>query len=666
MSVKTYGRYEIQRELGRGGMASVYLAYDPRFRREVALKVLPSQFTHDPMFRARFEREAQTIAALEHPAIVPVHDFGEDHGQPYIVMRYMSGGSLVDWLAKGPIPLEQATVILARVAGALDRAHKQGVIHRDLKPGNILFDQYDDAFLADFGIAKIVEATAALTGSGMVGTPAYMSPEQVKGEQIDGRADIYTLGVILYEMLVGAQPYEATTPYGLMFKHVHEPVPHLLDKMDTLPPSLDMTISKAMAKKVDHRFETAGEMAASVTAVTHHQPQIKPTPLPEPVEEEPPLPIIETAVTRIVPETIEPPTVEATVEEVELETAEPIPTETVEPIPVEAPEIETSASLPTAVPQIEPQVEIEPEVEMEAVSEPALATAKFVPLPAKVEQPPLQRRLPVWAWGIIGLVLLALLIGVGRGLLSRGTAVSEPDIEQRIAGTTASEFIQQKWGEGFRITDLTYGDGVWGVIMSQNSPYGRQTYYVTEAFPTETIEQKWKEGFRITDLTYSDGVWGVVLSQDSPYGRQTWYTTEAFPKEVIQQKWEEGFRITDLAYGDGVWGVVLSQDSPYGRQTWYTTEAFSTETIQQKWEEGFRITSVAYGDGVWGVVLSQNTPYGRQTWFTTEAFPAETIQQKWEEGFRITSVAYGDGVWGAVLSQDSPYGRQTWQLVPDF
>jgi serine/threonine-protein kinase len=167
-------------------MATVYLAHDPRFMREVALKALPHQFTHDPMFRTRFEREAQTIAALEHPAIVPVHDFGEEDGQPFIVMRYMSGGSLSDRLRQGNMPLEAATAVLSRIASALDRAHSMGIIHRDLKPGNILFDQYEDAYLADFGIAKIAEATAALTGSALMGTPTYMSPEQVKGEGIDG------------------------------------------------------------------------------------------------------------------------------------------------------------------------------------------------------------------------------------------------------------------------------------------------------------------------------------------------------------------------------------------------------------------------------------------------------------------------------------------------
>jgi serine/threonine protein kinase len=159
MTPQKIDRYEIKQELGRGGMATVFAAYDPRFQRTVALKVLPREFMHEPEFRKRFIREARTIAGLEHPAIVPVYDFGEENGQPYLVMRLMPGGSLADRLQNGPLPIEEAARILERLGSALDRAHSMGIIHRDMKPSNVLFDQYGDAYLADFGIVRVSTPT---------------------------------------------------------------------------------------------------------------------------------------------------------------------------------------------------------------------------------------------------------------------------------------------------------------------------------------------------------------------------------------------------------------------------------------------------------------------------------------------------------------------------
>ncbi|WP_420630058.1 serine/threonine protein kinase [Candidatus Leptofilum sp.] len=270
MTPDKIGRYEIKQEIGRGGMATVYEAYDPRFERTVALKMLPREFMHEAEFRARFTREARTIATLEHPAIVPVYDFGEEDGQPFLVMRLMTGGSLSDRLAEGPIPIDEAAVILKRLGSALDRAHKMGIIHRDLKPSNVLFDQYGDAFLADFGIVHVSSSTNALTASGsLVGTPTYMSPEQVYGDkQLDGRSDIYALGVILFQMLTGNTPFDADTPARMMMKHVMDPVPEILTMRPDLPPACNEIISKAMAKERDERFASATDLSSALTAIT--------------------------------------------------------------------------------------------------------------------------------------------------------------------------------------------------------------------------------------------------------------------------------------------------------------------------------------------------------------------------------------------------------------
>lgn len=268
MTSENIGRYKIKDEIGRGGMATVYRAVDPNFEREVAIKILPRAFLHDELFRARFEREAKTIAALEHGSIVPVYDFGEEDEQPYIVMRMMHGGSLGDKLEEGAIPLERSVEILSQLAPALDAAHRQGIIHRDLKPGNILFDRYDNAYLSDFGIARLTEASHTLTGESVLGTPAYMSPEQVQGDkEIDGRSDLYALGIVFYQMLTGSVPYQATTPAKVMMMHVLEPVPDLTGFLENLPPSLELWFSKVLAKDPEDRFANGAEMLEALKAV---------------------------------------------------------------------------------------------------------------------------------------------------------------------------------------------------------------------------------------------------------------------------------------------------------------------------------------------------------------------------------------------------------------
>lgn len=267
MTPEKIGRYIILSELGRGGMATVYRAKDPNFDRNVAIKILPRTFLHDPQFRVRFEREAKTIAALEHAAIVPVYDFGEDDGQPFIVMRLMSGGSLADKLDHGKLSLEEAVRILTQISPGLFAAHARGIIHRDLKPGNILFDQYNNAYLSDFGIARFAEGDSTLTGSRILGTPAYMSPEQIQGNKsLDHRSDLYAMGILFYQMLVGETPFQATTPAKVMMMHIMEPIPNILSSLPSVPPSIEIWLERVLAKDPDDRFSDANEMALALEA----------------------------------------------------------------------------------------------------------------------------------------------------------------------------------------------------------------------------------------------------------------------------------------------------------------------------------------------------------------------------------------------------------------
>ena len=262
------GRYEIKAELGRGGMATVYRGYDPQVKRDVAVKVLPREFLHDPTFRTRFTREAETVAGLEHPAIVPLYDFGEEGGQPYFIMRLMPGGSLADRLKDGPLPVEECVRIVARLARALDDAHSRGIIHRDLKPGNILFDSHNEPYVSDFGIAKLSQGggTQGVTGSGIVGTPAYMSPEQTLGKPVGPQSDVYALGIILYEMLTGHQPYEADTPIAVALMHLSQPLPLPRQFNADIPNDVEDVARVALEKETGDRYQTAGELAAALAA----------------------------------------------------------------------------------------------------------------------------------------------------------------------------------------------------------------------------------------------------------------------------------------------------------------------------------------------------------------------------------------------------------------
>ena len=264
MKQRSIGRYQIKQEIDHGGMSVVYLAHDPRFRRDVAIKVLSSSMQDQAQVRARFEREARIIAALDHPAIVPVYDFGDEDGQPYLVMRLMPGGSLADLLTYGRLNLTDTAHIAERIGSALDVAHSRGVVHRDLKPANILFDAQGEPFLTDFGIVKIFEdegVQSSMTGSVVLGTPAYMSPEQALGKPIDKRSDVYALGAVMYEMLTGLPPYKGPTSVSIAMKHVMEPVPHVSEFRPDIPEALDAVVARAMAKEPSERYESAGELA---------------------------------------------------------------------------------------------------------------------------------------------------------------------------------------------------------------------------------------------------------------------------------------------------------------------------------------------------------------------------------------------------------------------
>ena len=269
---QSLGRYLILEQIGEGGMAVVYKALDTRLGRDVALKVIRTEkLTLETMGKTlkRFEREAKALAKLTHPNIVPVMDFGEYEGRPFLVMPYISGGTLKERLGR-PIPWREAARLLVPIARALQYDHQQRIVHRDVKPSNILIAPSGDSLLTDFGIAKILadtEETSDLTGTGMgIGTPEYMSPEQFQGEGVDARTDVYSLGVIFYEMVTGRKPYTATTPAAILVKQATEALPRPSAFVRGLPGSVENALVKALAKKPENRYADMGEFLRTLEA----------------------------------------------------------------------------------------------------------------------------------------------------------------------------------------------------------------------------------------------------------------------------------------------------------------------------------------------------------------------------------------------------------------
>jgi serine/threonine protein kinase len=263
MAENYFARFRIIGEIGIGGMGLVYQAYDPDADRNVAIKVLPPEYIHDLGLRANFEHEVRLISGLQHESIVPVLEYGTFQGQPYLVMPYLPNGSLAERLVQGPISPQDTARILDRLANALDYTHQQGIVHRDLKPSNILFGEDGNAFLADFGIA--LQNQAAWSINGVVrGSPSYLSPEQaLRTESIDGRSDIYSLGIIVYEMLTGVKPFLGDVPMVVVLKQIHDEPPLLRSVNPQIPIAAEEVVLRALSKDVRDRYQSAGSFASA-------------------------------------------------------------------------------------------------------------------------------------------------------------------------------------------------------------------------------------------------------------------------------------------------------------------------------------------------------------------------------------------------------------------
>lgn len=270
------GPYRIIEQRGQGGMATVYKAYHPALDRYVAIKVLHQAFKEDPNFLARFQREARVVAHIEHPNIVPVYDFAEHEGQPYLVMKYVEGETLKARLQREPLTKQEALQIIDAMGSALSYAHDMGILHRDIKPSNVLLTEEGDVYLADFGLARIAQSgTSTLSSDVMLGTPQYISPEQARGvDDLDQGTDIYSFGVVLYEMVVGRVPFNADTPFSIIHDHIYTPLPLPQALNPNVPDDVERVLLKALAKDRSDRFDTVADMVAAFHAAVNGEPLV--------------------------------------------------------------------------------------------------------------------------------------------------------------------------------------------------------------------------------------------------------------------------------------------------------------------------------------------------------------------------------------------------------
>ncbi len=281
MEPRRLASYTLLEPIGHGGMAVVYRARQESLDRTVAVKVLSENLAASTEFMERFRREARTAASMRHPNVITVHDFGEDdRGVPYLVLEYIGGPTLADLMDVG-LDDQRIPDLLDQIAAGLDYAHARGVIHRDIKPGNVLMTEDGRAVLADFGLAWLLEGAHLTLTGGVIGTPEYMSPEQAAGNPIDHRCDVYALGVVLYEMLVGDRPFVAETPIGVLLMHLQDEAPSLLEARPDLPVPVAEVLEKALVKDPNERYSSAGELARAFRAAfTGVQARMVAEPLP--------------------------------------------------------------------------------------------------------------------------------------------------------------------------------------------------------------------------------------------------------------------------------------------------------------------------------------------------------------------------------------------------
>lgn len=437
------GRYKIEALLGQGGMSAVYRGIDPNLRRTIALKLIHPHLSSDAEFVRRFEQEAAAVAQLRHPNIIQVYDFNHDNEVYYMVLEYVPGETLQAKLkalhsAGQRLSLTEAVRIMATVTDAVEYAHRRGMVHRDLKPANVMLNQESQPILMDFGVAKMLTGTQHTATGTLVGTVAYMSPEQIKGSRVDERADIYSLGVMLFEMVAGRPPFEGDSAMTVMFKHVNEPPPDIRQYNSELPEGVREVIQRALAKEAEDRYQHASDLASALRGVRLTATYVEPPTQQRPVKPVEPVRSTEQPKALEVPRPVEPVAQPKPVEQPKIiETPKPVEQprsgEPAKPTPVVSKaEDKTLIEPPVVVqPAVTPELAkpVVPVSKSEPAVKPVISTTSTLPPEVKLggatSEPKKGLPMPLILAGIGGLALVACVavaLIFGPTLLGGGTS----------------------------------------------------------------------------------------------------------------------------------------------------------------------------------------------------------------------------------------------------
>lgn len=584
------GSYQIVAQLGQGGMATVYKAYQASLDRFVAVKVLHPSLNQDDTFIARFKREARLIAKLDHPNIVQVHDFAEQDHAPYLVMKFIEGETLRERLTRGPLTSKEIGDVLESVGSALGYAHQQGILHRDVKPSNVLIAADGHTYLADFGLARIAEdGESTLSSDSIVGTPQYISPEQALGrKELDEGTDIYSFGAMLYEMVVGQVPFDADTPLSIMFDHIYTPLPLPRAVNPSVPPGVERVLVRALSKERADRYASVPDLVADFKAAWEEAPA-QGTAVPPQGETEKGNGGGKTR--------------------------------------------ETGASQGARGRKL-PVWGIIGAGLLSLACCAAFASAlglfsRFWPTPTP--QAPTLTLAPTAAPTPLSLC---------NGEQTWMTRAYFPAQE-----------IAHCWDKDHALTALAYDGSQWTVVMSAETAYTDQVYFAEPEFPETQIRERWDQGYDITSVYYGAGAWYVVMSQGAGFTNQSYLTDVNIPNDRIQEYWDKEYAVTALVYGDGTWVAVLSQGTGLGVQVFFTGADFPEDQVRNYWDASYDITSAAYGDRAWVVVMSTGSALSNQYYYRRDIFPEEGIAEDWDNGFSITNLDFGNGLWVVVMSK---------------